>query len=84
MGNARDKAMQAKSWIWGAIAAAALVPSAMVPGRILASPLEEQTTVKVYRAALPAVVTVSQGSSSGSGTVIAPEGLVLTNEHVVR
>jgi S1-C subfamily serine protease len=29
-------------------------------------------------------VTIDTGRSSGSGTIVAPEGLVLTNEHVIR
>jgi len=46
--------------------------------------VEEQTSIDVYQKASPGVVTIKAGRSSGSGSIIAAEGLVLTNEHVVR
>lgn len=45
---------------------------------------DEQTTINVYRNASPAVVTITGGNNTGSGSIISPEGLVITNEHVVR
>ncbi|MCS7032064.1 MAG: trypsin-like peptidase domain-containing protein [Gloeomargarita sp. SKYG116] len=47
-------------------------------------PTEEQVSIDVYRKASPAVVTIRAGNANGSGTIISPEGLVLTGEHVVR
>jgi len=45
---------------------------------------DEQTNINVYRNASPAVVTIIGGNNTGSGSIISPEGLVITNEHVVR
>ena len=44
----------------------------------------EKITMEVYRSANPAVVTIKTTNSTGSGSLISPEGLVITNEHVIR
>lgn len=44
---------------------------------------EEQTNITIYQKVSPAVVTIRTSRSEGSGTIISPEGLILTNQHVI-
>jgi len=45
---------------------------------------EEQGSINVYKTASPAVVTIMNQRGSGAGSFVRADGLILTNEHVVR
>jgi S1-C subfamily serine protease len=44
---------------------------------------DEKTNIRVYKLAGPAVVSLRTGSSVGSGSILTPTGLILTNAHVI-
>ncbi|APB33513.1 serine protease [Gloeomargarita lithophora Alchichica-D10] len=44
---------------------------------------DEQVNIQVYQKASPAVVTIRTNGGNGSGSIISPDGLVLTGEHVI-
>lgn len=48
-----------------------------------ARPPEARTPEELFRALLPACVTIMDGKGIGSGSWIAPDGLAVTNAHVV-
>ena len=66
-------------------ATAALVFALAVPPQLLAQQRsnEEEMVVRAVRAATPTVVSVSRRGGSGSGVIVRPEGIILTNAHVV-
>ncbi|MDY7013233.1 MAG: trypsin-like peptidase domain-containing protein, partial [Cyanobacteriota bacterium] len=45
---------------------------------------DEQTNIRVYEIASPAVVSIKTRDGNGSGSIITSDGLVLTNAHVIE
>ncbi|MBD2459629.1 trypsin-like peptidase domain-containing protein [Oscillatoria sp. FACHB-1407] len=50
---------------------------------VLAQDAEDSVNVRVYQQASPAVVSIETRDGTGSGSIISPDGLILTNAHVV-
>lgn len=51
---------------------------------IISQNSEEQTRIKVYQKASPAVVYINTGKASGSGFIVSRDGLIITNAHVLQ
>ncbi|MBW4483433.1 MAG: trypsin-like peptidase domain-containing protein [Tildeniella torsiva UHER 1998/13D] len=65
-----------------AIAPVRLTPLAAAPA-LAQSTVDEATTIRVYDQVSPAVVAINTRDGGGSGSIIDPSGLILTNAHVV-
>jgi serine protease Do len=66
----------------GLSAIAALLP--VISPAPVHSQADEDTNIRVYKLASPAVVSIQSQRGNGSGSIIDGKGLVLTNAHVVR
>ncbi len=69
------------SWV---IASVNLLKLSLQPKSAFAQDIDEQVNIRVYKRASPAVVSINTGDSTGSGSIISSDGLVLTNAHVVE
>ncbi|MBC8122308.1 MAG: trypsin-like peptidase domain-containing protein [Gemmatimonadaceae bacterium] len=64
--------------------ALALVASLGFPTVAFALDRDESASIAVYEQASKAVVTIRSRGGSGTGAIIDPGGLIITNNHVVR
>ncbi|GCL41831.1 S1C family serine protease [Dolichospermum planctonicum] len=68
----------------GSLNGLALTPANHYSQSIISQNSEEQTRIKVYQKASPAVVYINTGKTSGSGFIVSRDGLIITNAHVLE
>ncbi|HEY9706514.1 MAG TPA: trypsin-like peptidase domain-containing protein [Allocoleopsis sp.] len=67
-----------------------IITHPLIPGNNILPPVlaqtdtEEKTNINVYQKAIPAVVSIQTNDGSGSGSIVTSDGIILTNDHVVR
>ena len=94
MGNLWPRRLRSSAYVLGTALGLSLAGTSLplmveLPGAwdssvmAIAQDLEEQTNIEVYQQASPAVVSVEAGEGSGSGSIVTPDGLILTNAHVI-